>query len=341
MMLCATVWKRTSVGGKTLSHILWLQGPEGPGTTQGQQCLRGLETAYRPCFWPLVQSERFLAGASTRSSEGCHFKFLFGKGIRIERIYEFFKRLTLSPLAGTEESAIQLWQIQHAHSAKRKGVGHGTLPFLDGIRSLVKSSPRIASLLSLLAYSCWACAHKGKTPELECASPCAHARDCSGSSDVSKMETGHTTICSLSSWSMVSRALHLPFLDAGKHWAGLRFGSSIQSPDCILSASNNMASANPSCPLSSHQPVSSSPNSWFLSVSLVPASGMLPWPHADTHMFSWMLPDEFQPWNTASSHPSPVPKPLRVPYCLPHEVFNFPALLSRPTSVGTHSVFPV
>ena len=113
-----------------------------------------------------------------------------------------------------------------------------------------------------------------------------------------------------------------------------------------------MVSANLSCPSSSHQPVLSSPNSWFFSVSLVPASGRLPWLHAHTHTHTHAnaracagspehLLMSFSPETLPSSHPSCVPKPLRVPYFLPHQVFNFPALLSRPTSAGAHSAFPV
>lgn len=98
---------------------------------------------------------------------------------------------------------------------------------------------------------------------------------------------------------MVYHALHLSFPDAAKLWTGLRLRSDIQCPDCILSASNNMALASLPCLASSHKAVSSFPNSWFLSVFLVPDSGRLPWLHYDTHMFSWMLVDEFQTWNTA------------------------------------------
>lgn len=74
------------------------------------------------------------------------------------------------------------------------------------------------------------------------------------SNGVSRMGLGHITTCSVSSCSVIS----LPSLDVGKLLAGLGFGSSIQCPDWILSASNNMASASPSCPPFSYQAVPSS-----------------------------------------------------------------------------------
>lgn len=84
--------------------------------------------------------------------------------------------------------------------------------FFCGIRFPVKFNPRIASLLSLLAYFFCSCTHTDKKPELECASPCAHSRYCTDSSDVRKMVIGPTTICSLNSCSMVYHAVHLPSL---------------------------------------------------------------------------------------------------------------------------------
>ena len=79
---------------------------------------------------------------------------------------------------------------------------------------------------------------------------------------------------------------------------------------CISFASNNMVLASLSCPSPSHQPVLSSPNSWFSSIFLVPASGRLPWPHAlslslshtHTHILlntHWWV----STWKLPSSHP--------------------------------------
>lgn len=84
----------------------------------------------------------------------------------------------LSSLAGTEESAVQLWQIQHAYPAKGKEWAMESCLFWmesDFLLSPALLTPADHALT------------KGKRSELEFVSPCAHARHCSSCSDVSKM----------------------------------------------------------------------------------------------------------------------------------------------------------
>ena len=149
---------------------------------------------------------------------------------------------------------------------------------------------------------------------------------------------GHTTVCFLS--SMVYRALHLPSLDVGKLWAGLRFGSSIQCLDRILSASNNMASASPSCP---YPPTNWSPPpptaGSYLSPLFQPQAccpGLM-LTHTCSPECSLM---SFSPEMLPSSHPPlPIPKPLRVPYLLLYQVFNFLPCFSGPPQLGPTQPF--
>ena len=183
-------------------------GSRGPGTTLKRQfwASSASEVSSHPqgpaSIWEVLKLR-----TSSEVHLPYHFKCPFWKRIQTQRIHELFKSPTLSSLAGMEESAMWLWSIQHTLPDKRQGVGHGTQPFLDGIRFPIKCSPRIASLPCLFAYSCWACTHSPRQGTWHGLAHVCTPGTTWAPVPWARWELGHATVCSLGSSSTVYQAL--------------------------------------------------------------------------------------------------------------------------------------